>query len=179
MDEEETAQPLKDWEELGDLRACLLDFTPVGVDLGANGQAKRFEPLLAALIRGFRRLVAEPDRRVPGTGVRFDLRQLKQSPADFGVLPLDRLGDQLSPHATCLVTAIGSTKLKRERVARTVTGRRLAVGSTGDLDRRFEQIPPDAGGAEERRDRDGYSAVGQDIGIVQLLRERQSLLRVA
>ena len=44
MDEEETAQPVKDWEEVGDLRACLLDFTPVGVDLSANGQENGSSP---------------------------------------------------------------------------------------------------------------------------------------
>ena len=148
-------RPLQNREEVGDLRARLLDLTPVGVNLGANGQAKRLEPALAALISGFRRLVAKPDRRVPFTGVRFDLRQLKQPPADFRILPLDGLGDQLSPYAACLVTTIGSTKLKREHVSRTLAGRRLAIASTGDVDRRFEQIPPDPGGAEERRDRDG------------------------
>ena len=62
--------------------------------------------------------------------------------------------------------------------ARAVTERRPATGSTGEVDRRLEQIPSDAAGAQERRDRDGYPAVGQEIGIAQLLRERQSLLRV-
>src|SRR5262249_56392159 len=79
---------------------------------------------------------------------------------------------------TCFGTAIGPTKLICELYARDVAGRRRATAAPSEVDRRFEQIPADAGRAFKRHERDVMQAVCQEYGIAQLLGERHRLLRV-